>query len=139
MKKYKLIKKFPGSDELGTIITGSKETMYSKGLGYRNYDWVHVEIHPEFWEEIVEKDYEILSQTSVRVCNPKDNYKVVRNTTPVIHSVKRLSDGEVFTVGDKVSREGGYFESTILSINDKFEAKILLRLGTTVSFMLSCS
>ena len=101
MKKYKLIKKFPGSDELGTIITGSKETMYSKGLGYRNYDWAHVEIHPEFWEEIVEKDYEILSQTSVRVCNPKDNYKVVRNTTPVIHSVKRLSDGEVFSVGDK--------------------------------------
>jgi len=56
MKKYKLIKQYPGSDPVGTIITGNKETMYSKGLGYRHYDWAHVETHPEYWEEVVEKD-----------------------------------------------------------------------------------
>ena len=86
MKKYKLIKEYPSSDSLGTIITGSKETMYSKGLGFRNYDWAHVETHPEYWEEVVEKDYEVLIA------------KVVPYT---ILSVKRLSDGEVFTVGDR--------------------------------------
>lgn len=95
--KYKLIKKYPGSDPVGTIVTGSKETMYSKGLGYRNYDWAHVETHPEFWEELVEKDYEILSQ--VTKYNPLDDYKVAGTK---IHSIKRLSDGEIFTVGDTV-------------------------------------
>ena len=105
MKKYKLIKEYPSSDSLGTIITGSKETMYSKGLGFRNYDWAHVETHPEYWEEVVEKDYEIISYfakdnpkmitTKKRGCELHDSYWK-------IHSVKRLSDGEVFTVGDRV-------------------------------------
>jgi hypothetical protein len=61
--------------------------------------------------KVIEKDYEILKTCPIE---------------GAIYSVKRLSDGEVFTVGDKVSREGGYFESTILSINDKFEAKTTL-------------
>jgi hypothetical protein len=92
MKKYKLIRKYPGSQPFGTIV----EIDNTQETGYYSEN-------TEFWKEIVEKDYEILSQTSVRVCNPKDNYKVVRNTTPVIHSVKRLSDGEVFTVGDLIN------------------------------------
>jgi len=91
MKKYKLIKEYPASDSLGTIITGSKETMYSKGLGFRHYDWAHVETHPEYWEEVLEKEYEVLIA------------KVVPYT---ILSVKRLSDGEIFTVGDRVRVDG---------------------------------
>lgn len=87
MKSYKLIKEYPGSDTVGTTVTGSKETMYSKGFGFRNYDWAHVEIHAEYWEEVIEKDYEVL----------------IAKTVPyTILSVKRLSDGEVFTVGDRV-------------------------------------
>lgn len=48
MKKYKLIKEYPGSPGLG-YITSSENLIRL----YREY--------PEFWEEIVEKDYEILS------------------------------------------------------------------------------
>lgn len=109
MKKFKLIRKYPGSDSLGTIITGTKETMYSKGFGYRNYDWTHVETHPEYWEEVIEKDYEIISYEA------KDNPKMItikRREAHLheeywkIHSVKRLSDGEIFTVGDRAMTEG---------------------------------
>ncbi|CAB4125737.1 hypothetical protein UFOVP54_214 [uncultured Caudovirales phage] len=105
MKKYRLIKEYPASDSLGTIITGSKETMYSKGLGFRNYDWAHVETHPEYWEEVIEKDYEILSY--VAKDNPnnitiKKRGGELHDSYWKIHSVKRLSDGEVFTVGDRV-------------------------------------
>jgi len=116
MKKYKLIKKYPGSDSLGTIITGSKETMYSKGLGYRNYDWSHVETHPEFWEEVVAPDYEVfqvLYATEIRTLY-NSGYRIhpagigfdldyLLDNGGRIHSVKRLSDGEVFTVGDRIN------------------------------------
>ena len=127
MKKYKLIKEYPGSDLVGTIITGNKETMYSKGLGYRNYDWAHVETHPEFFEEVVEKDYEIVSYVA-KDCDfiivkgseypssldglPNDYWKIL--------SVKRLSDGEVFTVGDKVKvyEYGSIKTITEIAVND---------------------
>jgi hypothetical protein len=92
MKKYKLIKQYPGSVELGTIVekcsfTGSgvigNNKLYTnkKGFGVES-----PENYPEFWEEVVEKDYEIL---------------ISRVVTKEILSVKRLSDGEVFTIGDR--------------------------------------
>jgi hypothetical protein len=98
MKKYKLIKKYPGSREVGTIVekcsfTGSgvigNNKLYTnkKGFGVES-----PENYPEYWEEVIEKDYEILTS------------RVIPYT---ILSVKRLSDGEVFTVGDKIT---GYHE-----------------------------
>jgi hypothetical protein len=104
MAKYKLIKEYPGSHELGTIIIGSKETMYSKGLGFINYDWAHVETHPEFWEEVIENDYQILSyikKGSTSCITTKKRGGELHEEFWDIHSIKRLSDGEVFTVGDK--------------------------------------
>lgn len=80
MKTYKLIKEYPGSPELGTIVNRKCTTDIWKGTTY-------YETYPEFWQEVIEKDYEILISRVV----PKK-----------ILSVKRLSDGEVFTVGDKV-------------------------------------
>jgi len=93
MKKYKLLKEYPGSPELGTIV---KELYYVyKGLK-------HSPMYDEYWEEVVEKDYEILRYYSIEnpsigrtTCNSK------LNDTYNIYSVKRLSDGEVFTIGDK--------------------------------------
>ena len=70
-KKYKLIKEYPGSPELG-IIAEERYVMKDQ---------------PEYWEEVVEKDYEIL---------------ISRVVPQEILSVKRLSDGEVFTIGDEV-------------------------------------
>jgi hypothetical protein len=74
MKKFKLIKQYPGSVELGAIRNDCGDPILQK----------YFTKHPEFWEEVVEKDYEIL---------------ISRVVTKEILSVKRLSDGEVFTVG----------------------------------------
>jgi len=95
MSKYKLIKPYPGSHPVGSI----SKLDYSK--------------FPEFWEKIKEVDYEILSyngtRTNVVIKNTHPNFKLMENdfknnkeTTVFIHSVKRLSDGEVFTIGDVI-------------------------------------
>lgn len=76
MKKFKLIKQYPGSGVVGTIteLTQRMNPAYFTD-------------NPDFYEEVVEKDYEIL---------------ISRVVPQEILSVKRLSDGEVFTVGDLV-------------------------------------
>ena len=88
MKKYKLIKAYPGSPKVGDIVKG-----------YGRDSW------SEYWEEVVEKDYEILSylkKGSTTCTTTKrrggENHEEFWN----IYSVKRLSDGEVFTLGDKI-------------------------------------
>jgi hypothetical protein len=107
-KKYKLIKAYPGSPKLGAI-TSSLIFNYCA-----NY--------PEFWEEVIEQDYEILSfklpntkslmvgktkqgwYTGVNEVGYNDwrNEEWLLKNNYTIESVKRLSDGTVFTVGDKV-------------------------------------
>ena len=49
--KYILKKEYPGSPKLGNIIDNLEN------------DWI--ENYPEFWEEVVEKDYEILSYITI--------------------------------------------------------------------------
>lgn len=73
------------------------------------------------WEEIIEKDYEILSFKHIygNIYNKSysknklqyalaldsleytENYLIIDNTIN-IYSIKRLSDGEIFTIGDKM-------------------------------------
>ena len=111
MKKYKLIKTYPGSPKLGTINT---------------YTPIFCDNYPEFWEEVIEKDYEILSFISNKkhgnpgfIVGIKNNMSVMGNHNIKeyiediddwwnIYSVKRLSDGEVFTVGDRINHYGEY-------------------------------
>lgn len=124
MKKYKLIKEYPGSPKLGTIISqlGTSqfyEDKHNSAIMKKCFDYKIFSKYPEFWEEIVEKDYEILSLVGIN--NPiiivdvfetvKSHYKTKENFVNEylkgdwkIHSVKRLSDGEIFTVGDKNSQ-----------------------------------
>lgn len=87
-----------------------------------------VEDNPEFWEEVVEKDYQILSYTVYGDLKNKatlrKNGKYLNSSCEVgengfegasekqvkefwskehkIYSIKRLSDNEVFTVGDEI-------------------------------------
>lgn len=67
-----------------------------------------VENNPEFWEEIVEKDYEILkiraksNHPNIPVNKVVDSWVNVNLDYFDIYSVKRLSDGEVFTIGDRI-------------------------------------
>jgi len=92
MKSYRIVKEYPGSSSLGTIFhIGGFAGDVSK--------------YPEFFEEVIEKDYEILSY--VAKDNPnnittKKRGGKLHDEYWRIHSVKRLSDGEVFTVGDRV-------------------------------------
>ncbi len=85
MKRYKLIKEYPGSVKLGTKILSD--------------DCEFVTNYPEFWEEIIEKNYEILKCESI---SGRGNYLKYQG----ISSVKRVSDGEVFNIGDKI--DSGY-------------------------------
>lgn len=115
MKRYKLIREYPGSPRLGTEIT--------------QLECDSIECYPEFWEEVVEKDYEILSfkrngnfmsieQKKLATLQKDGSYLhikllstiggatlefMLKNSFYNIHSVKRLSDGEIFTVGDKIN------------------------------------
>lgn len=105
MKKFKLIKEYPGSPKLNTIVDLERSVNGQIVQGKWCYD---IDKTPEFWEEVVEKDYEIVSLIEGKLIYPCDKYSKdyinqLFNTLGVsIHSVKRLSDGEVFTVGDSI-------------------------------------
>ena len=93
--RYRLVKEYPGSPKLGTILTHEE-------LQFCNWN--------EYYQEVVEKDYEILSLSFTNnFCYLQKNgeyaYRNTPNTTSTlkgclsvgwkIHSVKRLSDGEI--------------------------------------------
>lgn len=128
MKRYKLIKTYPDSPELGTIIEREcRHYCIDKNTHLR---YPNIENYPEFWEEIVEKDYEIktfgyergvdrtldeylkysLVTGEVRDSKGADRLIDLIGTTPYyIKSVKRLSDGVTFTIGDTCNPTGtGY-------------------------------
>lgn len=111
--KYKLIKEYPGSPKLGTTVerdSNCSNYYYRVISGVVNtFTPKNIENHPEFWEEIIEKDYEILSLIEGKFIYPCDKYskdyihQLVNTIGANIHSVKRLSDGEIFTIGDKIN------------------------------------
>ena len=102
IKKYKLIKTYPTSPKLGSEVDVSADAD-----PYKDF--------PDNWQDItpVKLDYQILSLA--RFCSIKP---IITNVSDYgggfvgallkcdgarIHSVKRLSDGEIFTLGDKVN------------------------------------
>jgi len=105
MKKYKLIKKLPfeNSPEIGYVSKPKSDDAH-----YWNHNWFYPQDYPEFWQEVVEKDYEIVSLknntfsmtfvTDFSKFTPERALFYEKYLT--IYSVKRLSDGEIFTVGD---------------------------------------
>jgi len=130
MKKYKLIQKYPSLArdwEPGMEVgTGDRNYGYSPCSGNytdcRKLDNNEVENNPEFWQEVVDHEFEIISfkqdsgvtdlWTKFRegwsrnvngypVTGPYSTEAILKNPLYKIHSVKRLSDGEVFTVGDR--------------------------------------
>lgn len=122
MKKYKLIKEYPGSPKLGTRVVYETEDCYP--------DWIYQESSKEFWEEIIEKDYEILTykqnggnqlydlqlngKYKTRFNHNIEYDKTTFNKSNEIISIKRLSDGEIFTIGDNIN---GFYvkDKTIIS------------------------
>lgn len=149
-RKFKLIKEYPNSCGLGTIFTQHDErsndfyadqTLHGGKVKTYSTEWNldYFVKNTEFFEEIVEKDYEILSfianknrkgitegdiislnKDNIFSGNSKDFIKISGSLSEAlnsdvwnIHSVKRLSDGEVFTVGDKIE---GYDNTGIKEI-----------------------
>jgi len=95
MKKYRLKKYYPTYH--GLLLEGSiakeREDFYyvfNEDVIGMKLSKKEVENNPEFWEEVEEKEYEILNHRH-----------------GVIHSVRRKIDSEVFTVGDKVKHKNG--------------------------------
>lgn len=117
MKKFKLIKWYPSITDNGTV--GSLATKSPKDSVYKMKNlWIpreDVENNPEFWQEIIEKDYKILSVSirrserhTVRMVDSfdSDDYitLLINCDGNSINSVQRLSDNKVFTVGEIVFR-----------------------------------
>jgi hypothetical protein len=114
MSNYKLIKEYPGSPEVGTIAENSNGSIkytqldgsrYTESSSSGNIFVQRIESHPEFWEEEIEKDYEILQYVtkdrqsySSKRRGGKDHEKYWN-----IFSVKRISDGEVFSIGNSIT------------------------------------
>ena len=122
MKKYKLIKLYPGSPTLGTIVRTSDKEEYP-GFYYENGSYCHygdiIERFPEFWEKVVEKDYEILSYISkLKKCNIEPKNPLFNNGDWDIYSILRLSDSEIFTVGDRVDSIGKIKSFELEECND---------------------
>jgi len=121
MKKYKLIKLYPDSPKLGTVITKDKKVYgvlyHNETMSFISPDRI-IENSPEFWEEIVEKEYIILSLKDLKDSKiyslkyngnysayDKDGTLTLQQCLDyknIIYSIKRNSDGEIFTIGDKV-------------------------------------
>lgn len=120
--KYKLIKEYPGSPKLGYIDDLNKSGHNRQG----EYVQSMYDKNPEFWELVVEKDYEILSLVaSERNPQHKKGSKFLhnkdygfKNMYPTefwdIYSVKRISDNKIFTIGD--SYEDLIIEKTFMSV-----------------------
>jgi hypothetical protein len=125
MKTYKLIKTYPGSPAIGFILDKSWEikigtlihaTHYVNNLAFNPVSY------PEYWEEIVKIDYEILSiiphnslEGIIFKYNCLEIESYLKNGDYKIHSVKRLLDGEIFTIGDKIKSNN--FTNKICIIN----------------------
>jgi hypothetical protein len=88
--------------QTGEIATYKDGILKSSGFCVE----IGVEPSNQFWEEIIEKKWEIVELIDIHT-----NIKFVPHTQEIypncnIYSIKRLSDGEIFTIGDPII--GGY-------------------------------
>lgn len=107
MSNYKCIRHYPGGPDVGYISKPHKvQPETDKNCHYYMHNWFNPEEFPEYWESVVDKDYEILkvvakwSSPSYSPGDFIDYNKMIDYDT--IYSVKRLSDGEIFTIGDMI-------------------------------------
>lgn len=167
MKKYKLIKKYPfGPKTLGLEIDFDNVNHYWKSLAFNYHkNLFNPKDYPEYWEKVIEKDYEILEfykdGFAYKICKDGnllfkcEEYKNININSHgchwtkasekgyKIHSVKRLLDGKIFTIGDKVtslSEKGKIEEFRIFGNNEigyfleiVFEYKLYYKCVTTIN------
>lgn len=121
MKKFKLIKEYPGSPKLGTVLSPSVD----KGNeNTNNFYWEGSWFNPnkflEFWQEVPKLEYQILDfmyaeldLISFKVTSDENIFQpsglcIQRTAEQLleerhrIHSIRRLSDGLIIKIGDTV-------------------------------------
>lgn len=115
MKTYKLIKTYPGSPNLGAIVNLAD---FITKVDFDHHQF-YIDEYPLYWELQEDKDHEILSYYNTPYSNmvifkfnefgeclsrsdchsPAGTVNLSKGNF-LVHSVKRLSDGEIFTIGD---------------------------------------
>jgi DNA polymerase elongation subunit (family B) len=115
-RQFKLIKKYPGSLDVGTVVYLDNNLYLYWGTSLNKEE---VENNPEFFEEIIEKQFEILSlkadecqkftftlkENGLYSCIDEMGSQTLDSLLKCnwkIHSIRRLSDNEVFSIGDAV-------------------------------------
>ena len=99
MSRYRLIKEYPNSPELGYI---TDETMYFPAS------------YPEFWKLVENDGFEIINYIAKSLKNTISGVHQFSIPQPwkgndewKINSIKRLSDNQIFSVGDKCNLKNG--------------------------------
>lgn len=143
MKKYKLIKEYSGSPILNSIA-------YDIGIRYNISRYLeplecidsthrkNIENHPEYWEEVKDKGYRIIQFANIKntlsyiYLEDRDYYtgqrsleELLNDPRKLIYSIKRLSDGEIFNIDDKIEvfKSNGTGEFMSFKINGIFVDK----------------
>jgi hypothetical protein len=124
MKQYKLIKEYPGSPKLDTIVSWTESNDFGSVYCYLDQVMLstdRVEKYPEFWKKVVAKDYEILAfrnkNKPYNVYTLEDDGKYHGTSGSIImyeycashydiYSMRCLITGNIFTLGDKVKVSG---------------------------------
>lgn len=101
MKKYKCINKYPFGVAVGRELFDSWE---GKDSSLANF--------PEFWEEIIDEDYKIISYCNI--FDPEITSPVKNDLCRQILSVERFSDNKVFSIGDTFYLSGNTFNKYII-------------------------
>ena len=117
MSKYILKKKYPGSPEVGAEIIRTRimgltkprvlETYMIKGQD--TFSIKNPQDYPEFWEKVVEKNYEILkvkNKQSTQILDVISGQLICDEYS--IYSVKRLIDNTIWTIGDRITGKSDY-------------------------------
>jgi hypothetical protein len=128
MRKYKVIKEFLKFNEGEVLAQENHDDKYYNADFHLWHERIHrmtIEANPDYFEEIKEpsKEWEIVAFKHKRRVDDirtkwsdgtftggcGQNIFLEKSDEWAIYSVKRLSDGEVFSVGDEVeAREGEY-------------------------------
>lgn len=112
-KKYRLIREYPGSLSLNSVV--SIEPKQETGYYSEN---------KEYWQEVkkeVKKKYEILKWSFDYNNEYKTKSPVGSALNYEIFQVRRLSDSEIFTIGDRVKQSNVIHNNTFTITGFKFD------------------
>lgn len=131
MKKYKLVKEYPGSGNLGDIaklyenhhyvVPHPKGNKYRDGLAIPKH---HVEDNPEYWEEVVEHIYYMVSLIDMGFHNAWEPMRV--------EAIKYDTDTKKYFSTKEGAKSFILLHKPCLSVNDVLKVLRLNEIETDV-------